>query len=176
MTHFLAATTVLRILLTPVIMGLVLAGDETVAAVLFAAAAFTDFCDGYLARRFDATTTLGSFLDTTADKLLTSGVLIALVAAERGSPWIVSIIVGRELMILGLRGLVATSGYVVAPSPLGKSKTVVQFVAILLAIVRPGEQIAGAYLDEWAMVIAAVVTAWSGADYLMRFRASLRAA
>jgi CDP-diacylglycerol--glycerol-3-phosphate 3-phosphatidyltransferase len=175
-TRFLTASTLLRIVLTPVVMALLLDGAETLAAILFVIAAFTDFYDGWLARRFDVTTTLGSFLDTTADKLLTSGALIALVAAGRASAWVAFVIVGRELTILGLRGFVATSGDIVQPSLLGKSKTVVQFLAILLAIVRPGGEIAGLYLDEWAMAIAAVVTIWSGADYLMRFRVSLTAA
>jgi phosphatidylglycerophosphate synthase len=50
----------------------------------------------------------------------------------------------------------------------------VQFAAIALAMVRPDAMIAGAYLDEWGMVVAAIVTAWSGVDYLLRFSAALR--
>ena len=88
------------------------------------------------------TTTLGSFLDTTADKLLVTGVLIALVAVERVSPWIAAIIIGRELVILALRGMVAVDGEVMPPSIWGKLKTNVQFVAIPLAIMRPGDPIA----------------------------------
>src|SRR5919199_10619 len=145
-----------------------------VAAALFAAAALTDFLDGYLARRWRVTTTLGSFLDTTADKLLVTGVLVALVAAERASPWIATIIVGRELMIMGLRGVVAADGTVMAPSVWGKLKTNVQFLAILLAIIRPDERIAGAYLDEWVMVAAAIITFLSAAEYLARFAPALR--
>jgi hypothetical protein len=90
-------------------MALILAGPDhgsayTAAAVVFAVAASTDFVDGYLARRWAVTTKLGSFLDTTADKLLVSGALIALVDVRRASAWIAAIIVGRELLILGLRG------------------------------------------------------------------------
>jgi CDP-diacylglycerol---glycerol-3-phosphate 3-phosphatidyltransferase len=114
------------------------------------------------------TSRLGSFLDTTADKLLVSGVLIALLAEDRASPWIVAVIVGRELVLMGLRGLIASEGEVMAPSMLGKAKTSVQFVAIMLAILRPGDRIGGYYLDEWAMVVAAVITVWSAADYLVR--------
>src|ERR687885_121210 len=96
--------------------------DTAAATVLFAAAAIPDFLDGYPPRRWRVTTTLGSFLDTTADKLLVTGVLVALVAAERASPWIATIIVGRELMIMGLRGVVAADGTVMAPSIWGKLK------------------------------------------------------
>ncbi len=175
MIRFLTASTLLRIAVTPVVMALVLADARGPAAVLFALAAVTDYYDGYLARRWGLTTTLGSFLDTTADKLLVAGTLIALVAVERGSPWVAAIIVGRELMILGLRALVAVEGEVVVPSLLGKSKTVLQFLAILLAILRPGDPLGALHLDEWAMLLAAAVTIWSGADYLARFSSSLRA-
>jgi CDP-diacylglycerol--glycerol-3-phosphate 3-phosphatidyltransferase len=166
----------MRIVLTPVVMGLVLAGDggdETgdaavVACVLFCVAAATDWVDGRLARRWDVTTKLGSFLDTTADKLLVSGVLIALLAAERASPWVVAIVIGRELVLMGLRGLIASEGEVMAPSMLGKLKTSIQFLAIALAIVRPGEPVGGHYIDEWAMLAAAAITVWSAVDYLVR--------
>jgi CDP-diacylglycerol---glycerol-3-phosphate 3-phosphatidyltransferase len=172
--RFLAASTTLRILLTPVIMGLLVAdASEAVTAILFAVAAATDWFDGYLARRWDVTTKLGSFLDTTADKLLVAGVLIALVAVERASPWIAVIIVGRELVILGLRGVIAAEGTVMQPSLLGKLKTSIQFLAILLAILRPGDTIGGAYLDEWAMLVAAAITVVSAVDYLARSAALL---
>ena len=169
--RFIAAGTCGRILLAPVVMALVLAGQdaELPAAVLFAIAAATDYWDGRLARRWGITTTLGSFLDTTADKLLVTGVLFALVGADRGSPWVAAIIVGRELLILGLRGAVAVDGAVIQPSIWGKLKTTIQFIAILLAILRPGGTIGGAYLDEWVMVGAALVTVMSAVDYLQRF-------
>jgi CDP-diacylglycerol---glycerol-3-phosphate 3-phosphatidyltransferase len=124
--------------------------------------------DGRLARRWDVTSKLGSFLDTTADKLLVSGVLIALLAAERASPWVVALIIGRELILMGLRGVIASEGEVMAPSMLGKLKTSVQFLAIALAIVRPGEPVGGLFIDEWAMLAAAVITVWSAVDYLVR--------
>lgn len=174
--RFLAVGTATRILLTPIVMGLVLVGDggdETgdaaiVAGVLFCVAAATDWVDGRLARRWDVTSKLGSFLDTTADKLLVSGVLIALLAAERASPWVVALIIGRELILMGLRGVIASEGEVMAPSMLGKLKTSVQFLAIALAIVRPGEPVGGLFIDEWAMLAAAVITVWSAVDYLVR--------
>jgi len=171
--RFLAAGTATRIVLTPVVMGLILLADgdaeiEALAAVLFCIAAATDYVDGRLARRWNVTSKLGSFLDTTADKLLVSGVLIALLAAERVSPWIVALIVGRELVLMGLRGVIASEGEVMAPSMLGKLKTSIQFLAIALAILRPGDPVGGLYVDEWAMLLAAVITVWSAVDYLVR--------
>jgi len=177
--RFLAAGTALRILLTPVVMALLLVdgsvpGDVArLALAAFCVAAATDWVDGRLARRWGVTTKLGSFLDTTADKLLVTGVLIALVAVERASPWIAVLIVGRELVILGLRGVVAGEGTLMQPSLLGKLKTSVQFLAIALAIVRPGDPVAGLFVDEWVMLAAAVITVVSAVDYLARFSSSL---
>lgn len=176
---FLKGVTYLRIVLTPIVMALVLAGDRiegafTIAGVLFAIAAITDFVDGRLARRWKQTTTLGTFLDTTADKLLVSGVLVALVSIDRASAWVAFIIVGRELLILGLRGVVsATDGTVVAPSIWGKLKANVQFLAIFLAIVRWGDPIGPLYLDQYAMIAAAAVTIASAIEYLARYRGVL---
>jgi CDP-diacylglycerol--glycerol-3-phosphate 3-phosphatidyltransferase len=169
--RMLAVGTATRIALTPVVMALILFGDESVdalACVLFCVAAATDWVDGRLARRWNVTTRLGSFLDTTADKLLVTGVLIALLGDARVSPWIVALIVGRELVLMGLRGVLASDGEVMAPSQLGKLKTSIQFLAIALAILRPWEPVGGEYLDEWAMLAAAAITVWSAADYLIR--------
>jgi CDP-diacylglycerol--glycerol-3-phosphate 3-phosphatidyltransferase len=169
--RFIAAGSATRIVLTPVVMWLVLEHGEdaeVLATVLFCIAAATDWIDGRLARRWGVTSKLGSFLDTTADKLLVSGVLIALLSADRASAWIVAIIIGRELILMGLRGLIAAEGEVMAPSMLGKLKTSVQFLAIALAILRPGDPIGGLYLDEWAMLVAAAVTVASAVDYLVR--------
>jgi CDP-diacylglycerol---glycerol-3-phosphate 3-phosphatidyltransferase len=173
-SSLLVRLTSVRMALVPVVMGLILLeGDwrhaEAVAAATFAVAAATDFADGYLARRWAVTTKLGSFLDTTADKLLASGALIALVAIDRTSAWIAAVIVARELVILALRGVVAGEGGMLEPSVWGKLKTNVQFLAILLAILRPGEPLGPFYLDEWAMLAAAVITVMSAVEYLARF-------
>ena len=170
----LAGVTYLRVALVPAVMALVLVGDDrrhayVVAAGLFAVAALTDLVDGFLARRWAQATPLGSFLDTTADKLLVSGVLLALVAVGRASPWIAFVIVGRELLILGLRGAVAAGGTVMSPSIWGKLKAAAQFIAIFLAIVRPSSELGPLSIDEYAMVVAAVLTVASAAEYLARF-------
>jgi len=174
-----AAGTVLRIALTPVVMALILLGGNddgtrVLATVLFCVAAATDWVDGRLARRWNVTTKLGSFLDTTADKLLVAGVLIALLGVDRVSPWIAALIIGREFVIMGLRGVIASDGAVMAPSSLGKLKTSIQFLAIALAIWRPGDPIGDHYVDEYAMLIAAVITVWSAVDYLVRAAPQLR--
>jgi CDP-diacylglycerol--glycerol-3-phosphate 3-phosphatidyltransferase len=170
----LAAGTGLRVVLAPVVMALLLSGSDTLAAILFVIAAATDWFDGRLARRWGVTTPLGAFLDTTADKLLITTALLALVSIQRASPWIALVIIGREFAILGLRAAVASGGRQFETSMFGKWKATVQFAALTLAMLRFDVVIAGVYLDQWAMVIAALVTAWSGIDYILRFAAALR--
>jgi CDP-diacylglycerol--glycerol-3-phosphate 3-phosphatidyltransferase len=180
-SRVLTASTGLRVVLAPVVMALILDGARhpgstaaRVAAALFAAAAFTDFVDGRLARRWALASPLGAFLDTTADKVLVACTLLALVSVGRAAAWIAAIIVSRELAVLGLRSVVAIVGTVVEASLWGKLKTSVQFLAILLAIVRPGHQIGGLYVDQWLMIAAALLTVASAVDYFMRFSGALR--
>ncbi|MEA2504882.1 MAG: CDP-diacylglycerol---glycerol-3-phosphate 3-phosphatidyltransferase [Actinomycetota bacterium] len=173
-TALLTNITFLRIVLVPFVMLLVLAGPRHryaygVAAGFFAVAAATDFVDGYLARRWRLTTTMGAFLDTTADKLLVSGVLVALVAVGRVSVWITVILIGREFLILGLRGVVVAAGTPFPPSIWGKLKANVQFAGILLAIVRYPHPAGPLFVDQWVMLAAAAVTVASAAEYLVRF-------
>jgi CDP-diacylglycerol--glycerol-3-phosphate 3-phosphatidyltransferase len=179
--QFLNGISLARVVLVVPVMALVLLGPTVrycfaAAAVLFTVAAATDFLDGYLARRWHSTSEFGAFLDTTADKLLVSGALIALVAVGRASPWAALIIVGREIAILGLKSAAATSGTVVYPSIWGKLKFNVQFVAIILAMLRYNHRIGLMYLDEWAMTVAVIVTVLSAWSYLTHFSSLLKGA
>jgi CDP-diacylglycerol--glycerol-3-phosphate 3-phosphatidyltransferase len=165
----------IRLILTPVAMALILAspGNETmsiVATVVFAVAAITDFLDGYLARRWRITTTLGAFLDTVADKILVSGALIALVAVGYTNIWYAFIIIGREIAIMGLRSIAALDQGTVPPSMWGKWKATAQFVAISLAILHLDIMIGPWRLDQWFMTVAVVVTLISAGDYFSKFR------
>lgn len=166
--------TSLRIFATPVVMGLILGHEWTAAAVVFILVASTDWFDGRLARRWNVSSRLGSFLDTTADKLLITGVLLALVAEKRASPWIAMLIIGRELSLLGLRAAVAAQGLHLEASLLGKWKATVQFAALAVVMLRPDVTFGGAFLDQWLLALAALVTVWSGIDYFVRFSSSLR--
>ena len=173
-SNFLTGITYLRVALVPVIMALVLAGHRVryafaIAAMIFAIAAVTDFFDGFLARRWAKATTLGSFLDTTADKLLVSGALVALVAVDRASAWIAFLIIGRELVILGLRGAIAAGGEVMSPSIWGKLKANAQFLAITFAIVRIPDRLGPLFVDQYLMLLAAAATVASAVEYLARF-------
>lgn len=167
-------------ILVPPIVTLVLAAEHIphaygIAAVLMGGAAFTDWLDGYLARRWKITTILGAFLDTIADKLLVAGALLALVEVGRAWAWAAFIIIGREIAISGLRGVAAMDGVQVPPSIWGKWKATIQYLAIFLAMLRTASEYGGLYPDQWAMLVAVAVTLLSGVEYFSRFARVLRA-
>jgi CDP-diacylglycerol--glycerol-3-phosphate 3-phosphatidyltransferase len=164
-----------RLILTPVAMALILAGADSqgtrvAATIVFVIAALTDFADGYLARRWQLTSTLGAFLDTVADKILVAGALLALVEVGTVSSWIAFIIIAREIAIMGLRSVAALDQSTVPPSWWGKSKAALQFTAISFAILRLDIVIGPWRLDQWLMAAAVVVTVVSAGDYFSRFR------
>jgi len=102
---------------------------------IFLAASFTDYLDGFFARRRRQVSRLGKLLDPIADKLLISAALISLVENRLAPAWAVVIIVGREFAVTGLRSIAATEGVVIAASKMGKFKMLSQVVAVSLLIV-----------------------------------------
>jgi CDP-diacylglycerol---glycerol-3-phosphate 3-phosphatidyltransferase len=102
---------------------------------IFLAASFTDYLDGFFARRRRQVSRLGKLLDPIADKLLISAALISLVENRLAPAWAVVIIVGREFAVSGLRSIAATEGVVIAASKMGKFKMLSQVVAVSLLIV-----------------------------------------
>ena len=160
--------------LVPVIVALVLLENFNdyaywIAAGLMFAAAFTDWLDGFLARRWHITSTLGAFLDTIADKLLVAGTLFALCEVGRAWAWAGFIIIGREIAISALREWMAKLGRSgnVAVSFIGKLKTTAQMVAILLLLYHdPLLSLNTQWLGRWLLDIAAFLTLWSMFHYL----------
>ena len=149
-------------------------GHFLYAAALFAVAAFSDFLDGWLARRTTGGTVLGGFLDTTADKILVTGTLLALVSVDRVSIWPAAIIIFREFTVMALRGVVAQRGGLIRPSTWGKIKAFTQFVAIFLAFVRLADRWGPWYLDQWAMLVAVLATIGSAWGYMTAFWDTVR--
>ena len=140
------------------------------AAGIFAAAAITDWFDGYLARRWKQTSDFGAFLDPVADKLMVAVALILLVAIGRTYAIFAMIIIGRELTISALREWMAQLGKrnSVAVATIGKFKTTAQMAAIMLLLVYdiPQLGINFIWLGNAFMFIAAVLTVWSMFYYL----------
>src|SRR6478735_434165 len=130
--------TVIRILLVPVIVVALLTETrdaDALAAVVFAAAAFTDGLDGYIARSRGSVTTFGKLMDPLADKLLITAALVSLVSLGRLAAWVAMVIIARELAVTGLRAVAAEQVVVIAASWLGKLKTALQISAVFALII-----------------------------------------
>jgi CDP-diacylglycerol--glycerol-3-phosphate 3-phosphatidyltransferase len=161
--------TVLRILLVPVIVVALLSetpNGDTLAAIVFALAAFTDTLDGYIARSRGSITTFGKLMDPIADKLLIIAPLILLVSLNRLAAWVAMVIIAREFAVTGLRMVAAEQGVVIAASPLGKLKTITQVAAIFALIAVPSSPPG----VDALVYVAVAVTLVSGADYFFGLR------
>lgn len=141
------------------------------SAAVFGLAALTDVLDGYIARKYDQTTALGAFLDPVADKLMVVIALVLLVE-EHESPWFAVpavVIVGREIVISALREWMAEIGKraSVAVSFIGKIKTTVQMIAILVLLAFPA--VKGSFFTTAGYVLlyaVVVLILWSMLMYL----------
>jgi CDP-diacylglycerol---glycerol-3-phosphate 3-phosphatidyltransferase len=166
--------TVARLAATPLLVLLVLHATPSWAALLFwAALAFSDFADGWLARRHGPSSS-GAFLDPLADKFLVLGALAAMAALGEVT-WVpVALLAGREVLITSYRIAVARRGVSVPARLVAKAKTLVEFitVALLLLPVAWPSRLTFSHLALWL----AVVLAWASAvQYLVDSRSRRRA-
>jgi len=155
--------TVLRIAFLPFIVVSIIKENFSLALFLFVISAFTDFLDGYIARKNGCITNLGILLDPIADKLLTSSTLISLAYVKMCDPFSVILIVGREEAVTGMRAVAATRGLVIPASYGGKIKTFLIMVSITLLLA--GEK----FLGEILLIISAIVAIYTGVLYFVNF-------
>ena len=175
--------TIARIFLVPILVSVLLTKFEgrlvlglpveLVGAAIFGLASLTDWLDGYLARRRGQVTWVGQVLDPIADKLLISATLVSLVQLELAPAWMVTIIIGREFAVTGLRSIAYARGLTMPASPLGKLKMVSQVVAILLLILgweRMPYLLMAGQAALWVVMGTALVSA---VDYYRRFNRAM---
>ena len=179
--------TLFRIALVPLLVYLLrdpgrLAG--ALAASLFFLAALTDYLDGYLARKHGIVTTLGKFLDPLADKLIVVSALIMLAAMPCGEPcvprvppWLVVLIVGRELAVTGLRGIASGEGITLGAEELGKYKMIFQTFAVSALLVHYRYLFVDFHTGGmYFLWLSVVLGLWSAVDYHVRVYRAVRAA
>ena len=150
-----------------------------VATVMFIVFAWTDWLDGYLARKLNQTSAFGAFLDPVADKFLVCATLLVLVHLQRTDVFVALIIIGREIAISALREWMAKIGASksVAVHMLGKLKTTVQMVAIPF-LLYDGTVLGSIDTRWWGNVliwVAALLTVWSMVYYLQKALPEIRA-
>lgn len=188
--------TLCRIILVPVFMifvSLTEFGTETfnatwylVAGIVFAAASFTDYLDGHLARKWHMVTDFGKFADPLADKLLTTVALIYMMRDGVCSPVVLCIILAREFAVSGLRMVAAGAkdGKVIAANMWGKVKTVLQMLTIIFYFfgisLTYGNTVLGNLnvwlISYWLCWLVAAATAISGIKYLWDNRSFIHTA
>ena len=160
--------------------------STVIALVLFCVASFTDFLDGYVARKYNQVTDFGKFVDPLADKLLVSSALILFVEQKAMAGWMVCVILARELIITSLRVVAANKGRVLAATWTGKVKTCVQIggiIVIYLYYIILGAMTSGISSADGATSVimnytpmpvmlvgwvVTLVTIYSGYDYLKK--------
>lgn len=174
--------TIARIIMAPVVMILLQVREPEArwaALIVFMVAALTDMVDGYLARKYGWISNLGKFLDPLADKLLVCLAWIGLVELGLMPQWTVYVIVGRELLVSGLRSIAAYAGVLILPSGIGKWKAAVQMFSVsyymLLSALElnttPG---VASLVGEVSMWIALILTVISAFHYFWRNRSVLQ--
>ncbi len=153
--------------------------ENLLILIVFLIAAFTDFLDGHIARKYNLITDFGKFLDPLADKLLVLAAMIYLV--EQGSfivfgisfGFVVTIIFAREFMVTGMRLLAVDNNVVIAASNLGKFKTVSQMLLVIILLI---DGLPLALISELAknifvlavILLAGILTVVSGIDYFIK--------
>lgn len=139
------------------------------ATIIFIGASVTDYYDGKIARKYNMITNLGKLLDPLADKILVISALVTLAKFSQISLWFVIIIIFRELLITGLRSIVAAEGVVIAAESLGKWKTATQMVALSLIILIPF----GFIINNVLLLIPLILTVVSGVEYVLKCKSVL---
>jgi CDP-diacylglycerol--glycerol-3-phosphate 3-phosphatidyltransferase len=187
--------TILRIFFAPLLVVVLLTREpnpvvwgvpvhfEVWGVLILLVAAATDWADGYIARARGEVTTLGILLDPIADKLLISAAFVSLVEQGLVPAWMVVIIIGREFTVLGLRNIASAEGMTISASALGKTKMVLQVIAVC-AVILGGKYTAFKFPGRvllWLVVISAILSAvqyfmnfWSQVDDRVKQRHRLR--
>jgi CDP-diacylglycerol---glycerol-3-phosphate 3-phosphatidyltransferase len=168
--------TAFRFALVPVLIVLFSIRQTTIvelsAFCVFVIAAITDFVDGWVARKYEIVTVLGKLMDPLADKALVSTALIMLIPLGRIPAWVCLVILLREIIVTGFRGLAAASGKVVAAGKIGKYKSNFQYFGLgFLIFPQSITNLSYQYTIGMILIyISLVLALWSALDYFYKLR------
>lgn len=145
---------------------------EAWSFLVFTVAVLTDFIDGYVARKFRVETVVGKLMDPLADKVLVATVLIMLIPLGKVAAWVCLLIICREMVVTGFRGLAATTGKVVAAGKVGKYKSTFQYLGLGLLIFPRGVLPLSHQheIGRSLIYVSLVLAVWSAAAYFYRLR------
>lgn len=167
--------TILRIILIPFFIYFLLAGQLAVAFIFFLLASFTDFLDGYLARKHHLITNFGKFMDPLADKLLITSAMICFVELGMLNSWVVILIISREFIVSIFRAIAAAEGIVIAASWWGKAKTISQMIMVIILLLNNYPfSLLNLPVDQISIYVATILTVVSGYDYIVKNKQVLK--
>ena len=172
--------TVIRIALVPFFVLFMLCSGIPYSAlwslIIFTVASYTDHLDGKLARERNMVTNFGKFLDPMADKILVLSAMVCMVTANLCSPVVLIIVLAREFLVSSLRLVAASQNVVIAADKSGKIKTATQMVSIVVILILLsinqlfGAEIPVAPISHCLMWLTAILTVYSGTEYIIRNR------
>ena len=137
-----------------------------IAGILFVVASFTDFLDGFVARRYNMVTDFGKMIDAISDKLLTNTLIIVLASENMISPIIAVLIVGRDIVVDAIKMLIGNKGKAVAAIGLAKIKTATLMIGLILKLFYDLPfSLVPIRVSDYLLIVAAVLSIISGAKY-----------
>lgn len=161
--------TLSRIVMVPFIVGLMIPNQlpyNLVAAGFFILASISDYYDGYFARKYNAVSNMGKFMDPIADKILVTSILVMLVPTQKIEPLMAIIILARDTLIGGIRSVAAADQIIIAAKPAGKWKTAMQMIAIPAVIIdQPVWGIPFEKIGYWVLWASVILSVTSGFEY-----------
>jgi cardiolipin synthase len=163
------AITIARILAVPLMIWLIVSGEYLPAFWIFIVAGISDGVDGYIAKRFHQRTELGAYLDPAADKLMLVSIYVSLGLLQVLPPWLVILVVSRDILIVGGVVLATLLEQPVRMHPLLLSKlnTAAQIILAGLVLAVLGFNIASREIVIFGSIIVAILTVASGAQYVL---------
>jgi CDP-diacylglycerol--glycerol-3-phosphate 3-phosphatidyltransferase len=140
------------------------------AAICFIIASITDYYDGYYARKLNAVSNLGKFLDPVADKILVTSVLILLLQQKSVDPWMIILFVTRDTIVGGVRAAAAADGIVLSAQSTGKWKAALQMLALPMLILNDlHPQFQNTRIGYGLLWLSVLLSLKSGFDYCLDY-------
>lgn len=142
-----------------------------ITSIIYFLVAISDSFDGLIARRWNMVTETGKLLDPIADKALVVATGVMLIPLGRVPAWVIALIIIREIIITGIRGIASAQGMVISASPLGKAKTFIQNTSfVFLTLHHPIFGVPIQFIGTIILYIALILTWVSGLDYIIKYR------
>lgn len=150
--------------------------SDLLAALIFVLASITDYYDGYFARKYNAVSNMGKFMDPIADKILVTSILTVMILSNKVDPYMVILLSVRDTFIGGIRSVAAADQVIIAAKTAGKWKTGLQMVAIPTTII--GEHIPFIYplqkIGCGILWISVILSITSGIDYYLSYKRAVK--